>query len=198
MSERKSWGDFYAHAGGVDYLLDHVAIHKDFLKQILRRKPVTALEAGCGSAIMSIFLAMTGVLVTACDRDDMVLQKASETAAAWHRKVNFEKADLMNLSFPENSFDLSFSQGVLEHMTDEQIRTSCAQLLKVSPIFIFSVPGIYYRHQDFGDERLLSVKQWESILSGVGKLSMKPYFYVRTKKNFLRKRPLMWMGILSR
>ena len=198
MSERKSWGDYYAGAGGVDYMLDHVAIHKDFLKEILRRKPARALEAGCGSAIMSVFLAMTGVQVTAVDRDDEVLKMGEATAGAWKTRVNFQKADLLQLSFPKDSFDVSFSQGVLEHMTDDQIRNSCREILKVSPVFIFSVPGSHYKHRDFGDERLLSMGEWKKILSGAGTLEMKPYFYERTKKNFLMKRPLMWMGVLSR
>lgn len=198
MSARKSWGDYYEGAGGVDYLLDHVAIHKDFLKEILNRKPRTALEAGCGSAIMSVFLSMTGVDVTACDRDDEVLKKAAATAAAWKAQVRFESADLLKLAYPADSFDVSFSQGVLEHMNDEQIRKSSAELLKASRTFIFSVPGNHYKHRDFGDERLLSMERWKKILSGVGKLEMKPYFFQRTKKNFLLNRPLMWMGILSR
>ena len=198
MNARKSWGDFYADAGGAGYLLDHIAIHKDFLKEILKHKPTTALEAGCGSAIMSIFLAMTGIHVTACDRDDEVLKKAAENAKSWKINVNFKKADLLSLSFPQGSFDVSFSQGVLEHMTDSQIQNSCHELLKVSRIFIFSVPGNYYKHRDFGDERLLSSGAWKRILNGVGRLEIKPYYYARTKKNLLLKRPLMWMGILSR
>ncbi len=198
MSARKSWGDYYAGAGGVDYMLDHISIHKDFLKEILRRKPARALEAGCGSAIMSVFLSMAGVRVTAVDRDDEVLKMGAQTAAGWKADVDFRKADLLKLSFPEDSFDVSFSQGVLEHMTDEQIQASSREILKASPVFIFSVPGIHYKHRDFGDERLLSIGQWERILAGIGKLEMKPYFYERTKKNFLMKRPLMWMGILSR
>lgn len=197
MTPQKSWGDFYADAGGVDYLLDHTCIHKDFLKEILKRKPGKALEAGCGSAIMSIFLAMAGVQVTACDRDDEVLEMGAATAAAWKTRVDFKKADLLNLSFPMDSFDVSFSQGVLEHMTDEQIQKSCRELLKISPVFIFSVPGIYYKHKDFGDERLLSMNEWKNILKDIGSLEMKPYFYERTKKNFFMRRPLMWMGVLS-
>ena len=198
MSGRKSWGDFYEGAGGVDYFLDHIAIHKDFLKEILKRKPATALEAGCGSAIMSVFLSMTGIRVTGCDRDEEVLQKAAQTAKSWKTPVQFVKEDLLNLSLLQNSFDVSFSQGVLEHMSDEQIRKSCAEILKVSPVFIFSVPSVHYKHQDFGDERLLPLADWKNILKGIGQLEMKPYFYIRTKKNFLLKRPLMWMGILSR
>lgn len=198
MAERKSWGDFYEGAGGADYLLDHVAIHKDFLKEIFRRKPATALEAGCGSAIMSVFLAMTGVKVTACDRDPGVLQKAADTARAWNADVTFAKEDLLALSFGPDGFDLSFSQGVLEHMTDEQIRQSCREILRVTPAFVFSVPSAYYNHQDFGDERLLPASEWRRILSGIGKLELKPYFELRVKRNFLLKRPLMLMGILTR
>ena len=77
----KSWGDFYAGAGGADYLLDHLAIHKDLLKEILRRKPSRVLEAGCGSAIMSAFLAMAGITMTACDRDEEVLKKVGKNEA---------------------------------------------------------------------------------------------------------------------
>ena len=198
MTARKSWGDYYDGAGGVDYLLDHVAIHKDFLKEILNRKPRTALEAGCGSAIMSVFLAMTGVDVTACDRDDEVLKKAEATAASWKARVRFQNADLLKLAYPADSFDVSFSQGVLEHMTDDQVRKSSAELLRASKAFIFSVPGAHYKHKDFGDERLLTMGEWKRIFAGVGRLEMKPYFYQRTKKNFLMNRPLMWMGVLSR
>ena len=52
MKIRKSWGDFYAGSGGVGYFLEHLAIHQDFLTEILQRKPVRALEGGCGSAVM--------------------------------------------------------------------------------------------------------------------------------------------------
>lgn len=198
MSERKSWGDFYANSGDAGYLLDHIAIHKDFLKEIFSRRPKTALEAGCGSAIMSVFLAMTGLKVTACDRDGGVLKKAAETAAGWKTSIEISNQDLLKLGFQKDQFDLSFSQGVLEHMTDTQIQQSCREALRVSPVFIFSVPSAFYNHQDFGDERLLSAGQWEKILSGIGKLEMRPYFYLRVKRNFLLKRPLMLMGILTR
>lgn len=198
MSERRSWGDFYEKSGDPDYFLDHIAIHKDFLKEILKRKPATAFEAGCGSAVMSIFLAMTGVKVTAGDRDEGVLRKAGETALAWNAAVAFAREDLLGLSFGADRFDISFSQGVLEHMTDDQIRQSCREILRVSPVFVFSVPSAYYNHQDFGDERLLPEAEWRRILSGVGKLELKPYFELRVKRNFLVKRPLMLMGILTR
>ena len=54
----KSWGDFYEGAGGKEYFAHHTEIHKDFLKEVLDRKPARLLEAGCGSAIMSIFFSM--------------------------------------------------------------------------------------------------------------------------------------------
>lgn len=179
------------------YFLEHLAIHKDFLKEILRGAPRTTLEAGCGSAVMSIFLAMTGVQTTACDRDKEVLQKASQTARQWNGPVKFVKEDILKMSFADNSFEVVFSQGVLEHMNDEQIRRASRESLRVAKRFIFSVPGENYRHQDFGDERLLSEAQWKKMLNGVGNLELIPYYRIRTKRNFLIKRPLMLMGVLS-
>ena len=198
MSERKSWGDFYAGAGDADYLLEHIAIHKDFLKRIFAEKPRTLLEAGCGSAIMSVFLAMAGLDVTACDRDDEVLKKAVETAARWKAPLKFSKEDILKFNFRNDSFDLVFSQGVLEHLNDEQIRQASGEALRVGKAFIFSVPGPYYKHQDFGDERLLTGEQWKKLMTGVGKLEVRPYYSIRTKRNFLLNRPLMLMGILTR
>ena len=195
---RKSWGDFYADAAGVDYFLDHIAIHKDFLKEILKRRPAKVLEAGCGSGIMSVFFAMAGIEATASDRDDEVLKKAAENAAAWKARVRTAKENILKFSFAGNSFDVVFSQGVLEHMTDEEIRQAGAEALRVGKEFLFSVPGPFYKHKDFGDERLLTEKEWEKILQGIGRLTMKPYYEIRMKKNFLMKRPLMLMGTLSK
>ena len=198
MTENKSWGDYYAGAGDADYFLDHLTIHKDYLKEILKRKPARTLEAGCGSAIMSIFFSMTGIEATACDLDEKVLSQAALTARKWNANVLFKNQNLTSLNFPSNRFDLTFSQGVLEHMTDDEIKKSCEEILRVSKCFIFSVPSYYYRHRDFGNERLLTMNQWRQILKGLGFLEMKYYYAIRTKRNFLIKRPLMLMGILSR
>jgi 2-polyprenyl-3-methyl-5-hydroxy-6-metoxy-1,4-benzoquinol methylase len=198
MAERKSWGDYYEGAGGVEYLLDHIAIHKEFIAEILNRRPSAALEAGCGSAIMSVFLAMAGVKVTACDRDDAVLAMAARTAERWNAHLDIVKADIMSMNFKTDGFDVVFSQGVLEHMTDEQIRRASIEALRVAPVFVFSVPGHYYKHKDFGDERLLNAPEWRRILGSAGKLELRPYYFRRTKRNALMKRPLMLMGVLSR
>lgn len=198
MKERKSWGDFYAGAGGVDYFLDHLAIHKDFLKEILNRQPRRTLEAGCGSAIMSVFLSLVGVEAMACDRDEEVLKKAGEIASTWRASTSFSKQDILKTSFSRDAFDLVFSQGVLEHLSDGQIRSAASEALRIAGVFVFSVPGPFYKHQDFGDERLISERAWAGILSGIGRLEIKPYYRIRTKRNFLINRPLMLMGVLTR
>lgn len=198
MSGRKSWGDFYEGSGGADYLLEHISIHKDFLKEIFAYDPRAVLEAGCGSAIMSVFFAMAGLEATACDRDDEVLKRAAQTASRWRAPVKFAKEDILKFSFARDSFDAVFSQGVLEHLDDFQIKKAAEEALRVGKLFIFSVPGPHYKHRDFGDERLLPEKAWKKLLSGLGRFEMKPYYRIRTKKNLLIERPLMLMGILAR
>ncbi len=194
----ESWGHFYAGAGGVDYFLRHLSIHAEFLGEILSRRPRKILEAGCGSAIMSTFFSMAGLEVVACDRDEGVLAKAAQISREWNSRVRFVKQDLLTLSFAPNEFDASFSQGVLEHMGDADIRTVGVSLLKISPTFIFSVPSVYYKHRDFGDERLLTKEAWEKSLAPVGHFQARYYYEERVKRNFLIKRPLMILGVLTR
>ena len=86
----------------------------------------------------------------------------------------------------------------MEHLSDEWIRQVAAEALRVGKVFIFSVPSRHYKHRDFGDERLLPEDHWKKLMMGVGKFEIKPYYCIRTKRNFLLSRPLMLMGILSR
>lgn len=196
--KEKSWGDFYEGAGGKEYFAEHTAIHEVFLNEILGRSPRRLLEAGCGSAIMSIFFSKTGIHVTACDRDEDVLKKAAVTARDWKADVTFSKQDIFHFTFPDNSFDAVFSQGVLEHLSDDEIRLTCREAFRVAPVFLFSVPGYHYKHKDFGNERLLKDEAWAKLLKTSGTLKLRPYYEKRVKRNFLIKRPLMLMGILSR
>ena len=147
---------------------------------------------------MSIFLAMSGAEVTACDKNSSVLETAKKNALFWRANVNFISLDLKTPNLARDSFDLVFCQGVLEHFSDAEILEISSRMLELAPVFVFSVPGIYYRHKDFGDERLLPEKHWRRLLEPAGVVSIRPYYSVRTKKNLLIKRPLMILGSVER
>jgi SAM-dependent methyltransferase len=192
-TQPRGWGHFYSDSGDEGYYQRHVEIHAPFFGKILETVPQRLLETGCGSGIMSVYFSKKGIDCTAIDRDSEVLKQASQSAAKLGGKVDFRAGDIFHLDFPGNSFDAVFSQGVLEHFSDEQIRAAVAESLRVAPRVWISVPSEFYNHKDFGDERLLSAKNWAKILSGLGSVETIYYFHQRVKRNFLIRRPLMLM-----
>lgn len=198
MSDSKSWGHFYENSGSPDYYRSHVEIHKQFLDRVLQSKPARILEAGCGSGIMSVYFSKQGAACTAIDRDRDVLAKASVSGASLGGTAIYEEGDIFKLKYPDAAFDAVFSQGVLEHFGDAAIRGAVAEQLRVGRKVWISVPSNFYNHRDFGDERLLSDKEWKRILDGVGRVETEYYFYLRVKRNFLLKRPLMLMVSVSK
>ena len=198
MGAEKSWGHFYAGSGSLEYYERHTQIHELFLNRILALSPKRVLEAGCGSGIMSVFFSKRGIQCVAADRDREVLNHAQKTNETLGGRVRFMEQDIFRSSFRDNEFDVVFSQGVLEHFSDEQIRKTIAEQLRLAPKVWASVPCKFYNHRDFGDERLLTELEWRKLLNGPWNVRTEYYYHQRMKKNFLLKRPLMLMFEVSR
>jgi SAM-dependent methyltransferase len=191
MSSTRSWGDFYAGDVTLEAFFATLHHHAPFMEAVLDGAPASALEAGCGTAVMSSFLSMAGVETTAVDNDPAVLAVARRGANRWAGQPDFLEHDIFALSGLDRSWDVVFSQGVLEHFADDAIRTLCIESLKVAPRFVFSVPSAHYGHRDFGNERLMTADQWRSILDGIGDVDVQPYFWARRRHTYLLRRPIM-------
>ncbi len=89
----------------------------------------TLLEVGCGIGVDSIQLAKCGFDVTAVDLTENALVVAKEFAA--HREVNvdFRLGNAEGLDFPDATFDVVYSFGVLHHTPD--IEKSVAEVRRV-------------------------------------------------------------------
>jgi len=195
----KSWSEFYGFEYNIETFLHNLNVHKEFISEIVKRSNgKKILEVGCGPGGIAIFLSCIGFDVTAVDNNTDVLERASALNKKLNGKVRIVKADAFKMPFADNEFDLSFSQGLLEHFQDRQVCEILKEKTRVSKIALFSVPNSYYRVKDVGDERLLSVKQWEKIIKDFDILFSKPYFYISTKRNFLVKKPLMYMAGLKK
>lgn len=192
------WGAYYADATSVDHFLTNLYHHREFVERLLQLAPERSLEAGCGTAGMSVLLAMAGRRATACDIDDAVLDVARRNAAQWNADLDVVHRDIFKLSAHPDRYDLVFSQGVLEHFGDEQIAELVSESLAVAPTFAFSVPTRYYGHRDFGDERLMTLDEWRAILEPLGTTELSYYFHARRRRSFLLRRPLMLMAVVTR
>jgi len=130
-------------------VLSHKKEHKNLEKLLLRysKKNSLVLEAGCGSAIDSSFLATMNRRVVAIDLSIHALKAARVTANYLEANVTFIRADLRYLPFKNEIFDLVFSSAVLHFFKDmigplnEQKR-----ILKKGGYLILDVPNKYSFH----------------------------------------------------
>jgi SAM-dependent methyltransferase len=194
----RSWGEFYAAGADLTTFFGTLSHHAPFMDAILSERPARAIEAGCGTAVMSSFLQLAGVETVAVDNDPAVLAIARSAAARWPTAPRFAEHDIFRLAALGVDADVVFSQGVLEHFGDPEIEQLTRESLAVAPRFVFSVPSRWYGHQDFGNERLMTAPAWGAILRGLGDVEVTPYLFARRRTTRLARRPLMLMVSVSR
>lgn len=197
-SSESNWGEYYRDGATLEQFVATLAHHAPLLDAVFASQPATALEAGCGPATMASFLTMAGVPTVAVDNDPSVLEVARRAAARWPTAPEFVEHDIFKLDALGRNVDLVFSQGVLEHFEDEQIRELTRQSLAIAPRFVFSVPSKWYGHKDFGNERLFTAERWAELLEGLGTVEVTPYFFARRRYTYGLKKPLMVLATVTR
>ncbi len=158
------WKEYYQNLTASDFI-GNLFGQREFLEEIIRLAPGKSLEVGAGSGSLSIFLSYLGFSVVASDKEPEIIEVIRENNRRFGGKVReVILADSFRLPYPQDSFDLVFHQGVLEHFADAEIRQMLLEQLRVAPQVLFSVPNQNYPRRDLGDERLLSGLAWRSIL----------------------------------
>lgn len=163
----------------------------------MESRPRRVIEAGCGTAVMSAYLAKQGVETVALDLDPDVIRRARQNTASVGADSMVLRGDIFRMPFGVGTFDVVFSQGVAEHFDDREIRAMVESGLSVSPQVLLSVPSRYYHSRDFGNERLLTDIEWAAILEGLGVVRSQYYYYRRRKRYLMRRVPMMVMIEIS-
>lgn len=83
-------------------------------------KGKSVLDAGCGTGIFSIIFANNGAgQVTGIDISNGSLETARNLKDKFQlQNTCFRKEDMLNLPFPDNSFDIVWAWGTVHHTTD--------------------------------------------------------------------------------
>lgn len=130
------------------------------------------LEAGSGTGVLSTYMASLGYDVIGIDIDKDILNLSNTIANEYESKSKpkFIKKSIFELDYDENYFDVSFSNGVLEHFNDEQIISTLKQQLRVSKYVIFGIPTRYFNRDEamYGDERYMDYKFWRNLIAESG------------------------------
>lgn len=186
---KKTWHHYYRNhrTSASNWLL-----HWQYLLRILYSRPKSVLELGCGPADHSIFLSRVrpGMEISLLDADKRIIDGLKKKLAG--RIKDFfvldvtEARQVQTALADKPQYDLMYSQGLLEHFTDDELNIVLQALLPFTKRMIFSVPSDAYPTRDFGNEILRSKQEWLAVLNKAKgcRFSVRPYFPdigVRTK-----------------
>lgn len=175
------------------------------------------LEIGCGTAIDSLALAeATNCRAYGIDLSIEAIKTALQASSTFTVGIILAQADVHELPFKEETFDLVFSQGVLEHFSDPRsVIEEQRRVLRSGGRLVISVPQKYTaytlakRHRirkgtwPWGYESEFSFRALRSLGDSLG-LRMKavigygywlhplePMWLLRSLSQKLRKLPLL-------
>jgi 2-polyprenyl-3-methyl-5-hydroxy-6-metoxy-1,4-benzoquinol methylase len=125
----ESWETTYRNEGNERFY----ELAYDYIVNVVRQPAEsTALDIGCGIGANSVRLARRGYRVTAADYSESIIGPAHENVEkkGLADRIDIRREDILNLSFPDNQFDLVLCWGVLMHIPDAQ--RAVEQLIRVA------------------------------------------------------------------
>ena len=109
---------------------------RDLILKVSGYKHINVLDGGCGSGIACSKLALTGINVMGVDIANSALRFTNAISKEFNVQVNIVQSDLICIPFPDNTFDLTYSFGVLEHYPIKVQEKLFQELIRVSKRFI--------------------------------------------------------------
>jgi SAM-dependent methyltransferase len=192
------WQEYYQNLTISDFI-GNLFGQRELLEEIVKLKPGKILEVGAGSGGLSIFLSQLGFEITASDSDEAVLEIIRQNNERFGGKIkDVILADGFRLPFANDSFDLIFHQGVIEHFSDSEIVRFITEQLRVAPKVLAAAPNQNYPRQDLGDERLISGQAWRSVLKDFKVIWQKDYSPKVFPRFFLPRAKIQHMILIER
>lgn len=126
------------------------------------------IECGSGTGILSTYFTSVGYDVVSIDIDSNMLELSRKIAFEYasSNKPKFENKSIFELDYNVNEFDVAFSNGVLEHFSDEEIINTLKQQMNIANYVIFGIPTTYFDMEEamYGNERYLPFSYWRDLI----------------------------------
>ena len=165
----KVYKDEINKKGVKKYIENKVKYKKNYIKIIEKyANNKTVIETGCGTGIISLYLAQIGYKVVSIDNDEKMINLAKQISNIAKENENipkYLKEDVINCKF-DRQFDVAFSNGVYEHFNDKMIINAIKNIFNFCQYNIISVPTNFFNKKEatYGNERFMSKKDWLKIL----------------------------------
>jgi len=166
-----SWAEFYERVCGNKKLLEGNIMEHSYLVWTISRFVAPGdkvLEIGSGTGVMGFPLAQAGIKVVSIDNDPQILKMALINAGVLGADIEYREADAFHLPFLDREFKVAFSEGLVEHYSDEDIAKLVAEHQRVSDIVVVSVPLKGSSNISYGNERWMTMEEWEAIFKPMG------------------------------
>jgi SAM-dependent methyltransferase len=176
----KPWDEVYASPKSVPDMLRWGVTHIRLFDELIKHRSV--LEVGTGTSMLSGLVSKWCDRVVTLDNSAAVLSSAGRFSARAGTRPHAVRGDAHRLPFPDGAFSACFSQGLLEHFDDGEVRSMVAEQLRVGAVVYASVPSVFYPHVGpigpglVGNERLLSRAHWLRVLRRPGWTAQGEYY----------------------
>ncbi|MCD4768112.1 MAG: methyltransferase domain-containing protein [Methanosarcinales archaeon] len=173
-TESSKWSELYSQEITEQDLNNNINHHADFInliqkyaQQSAKDFPPKIIEVGLGNGTMSIYFSRNdNYTVYGIDNNIQVINNSINNNKKLGGHAKFMLIDAFNLDiFRDKFFDVSFSQGTLEHFDNESIIQLISKQLTIAKYVIFSVPSVNWPSREFGNERKMSIEAWKGLLS---------------------------------
>jgi hypothetical protein len=171
-----NWSDFYNKSIDEDFLQRNVEYHREFVSLIQEYAKNSSpgvipklMEVGLGTATLSIYFSRNAYFNVGIDKDPFIVKNAIHTNKKLGGYSKFILIDAFDLHmFKDQSFDVAYSQGTMEHFDNREIIDLISKQLSLARFVIFSVPSLYWPDKEFGNERKMTIEDWGLLLGGAG------------------------------
>ncbi|MCD1296109.1 hypothetical protein CUJ83_13985 [Methanocella sp. CWC-04] len=174
--EMTNWSKFYNKNITEDDLKGIIEHHMEFVELIKHFSCMSAgdnvpklIEIGLGTASFSIYFSRYAYSCIGIDNDPLIVKRAIETSKKLGGFAKFVMIDAFDLDiFKEEQFDIAFSQGTMEHFDNNSLIELLSKQLTIAKYVAFSVPSVHWPYREYGNERKMTVEEWETILKDAG------------------------------
>lgn len=143
------WSDHYKNVGALnlDGMMEQPDKWQILLSERLRHQVGSGciLEAGCGFGVTSLLIGSKAQR-TLLDLEPKAIETARKLFDRAGQHAEFEVGDLFKMSFPDNTFDVVFNAGVMEHFGQAGRCAALREMARVTKpggIIYVAIPNHY-------------------------------------------------------